>query len=61
MLFLPVTCDKALVTLQKRAGGQKEVTAAMVIKKARVDYGEQVVRKASPESLMPNIAPSPPL
>jgi hypothetical protein len=39
-------CDTALVTLQKRAGGQKEVTAAMVIKKARVDYCEKVVRKA---------------
>lgn len=39
-------CDRALVTLQKQANGEKEVTIAMVIKKAGIDYCEKVVRKA---------------
>ena len=39
-------CDRALVTLQRQARGEKEVTVAMVIEKAGVDYCEKVVRKA---------------
>ena len=39
-------CDRALVFLQKRAKGEKEVTAAMVKQHSGVKYCEKVIRKA---------------
>ena len=38
-------CEQALKRLQIRAKGEKEVTAAMVLEEANVDYSEQCLRK----------------
>ena len=38
-------CEQALKRLQIRAKGEEEVTAAMVLEEANVDYSEQCLRK----------------